>query len=304
MKFELYIDAKGEDAVQFRDILETDAIISKKLEPYIRRVDKVLLEKDMDILQRLVELGHKHNIGYSIEIVTQCTKKELSSCELYTISGNKFITQDDTSLNKMLAYSRELDQSSETKPFGFRRHDYKQYFLKQPKALKPESFAVCSGSGSQYFFGDNIAELMQKSGISGWSKYPVVHPVTNKQHDSLYMLGVMQELPEIIKDVKYLGQSESGYNLNSLLMLEKSDLDKFELKDFSVTQENLAGDGSGLYCVTKRFYDFYQNNKLKGLKFKPVLITGTALYNQYVEKWTFLEQLFAGVPDLSICERW
>lgn len=304
MKFELYIDSVGNRSVEFCDVLEENPIIAKKLCPYIRRVDRVSLEKDMDIMQCLIELGSKHNVGYDIEIITKFTKKELDSFELYTILGTKFITQDDTSINKMLDYSRELEQVSASKPYGYRRHNYKEYFLKKPKILKPESFAVCSGSGSQFFFGDYIANLMEQSGLTGWTKFPVVHPVTNVQHKDIYMLGINHELPRIIKDNKFLGSFESGFDLQSLVMLEQSDLDSHGLEDFNFTQENLAGDRSGLCCITKKVYDFYHYHKLKGLKFRPVLIKGTAPYEEYVEKWTCLEQLFSGVPELSIHERW
>ncbi|WP_018624961.1 hypothetical protein [Kangiella aquimarina] len=304
MKFELYIDAKDEYAVQFRDILEADEVVSKKLDPYIRRVDKVSLENDMDIIQRLVELGHKHHTGYRIELVSNFTKKELSSCKLYTIFGTKFISQDDMSINKMLDYSRELGKLSEAKPFGFRRLDYKKYYLKKAKTLKEESFAVCSGSGSQFFFGNYIADLMHNAGITGWSRCPVIHPVTQEKLEGLHLLGVSHELPEMIKDNKYLTTSEWGYSLDTLLMFEQRKLDNTELKDLNITQENLTGDGSGLCCVSKSFYDFYKKHNLKGLKFRPVLLKGSELYGLYIEKREYLESLFSGVPELVVTERY
>lgn len=304
MKFELYIDSIGENGIDFDRILSVDTIVSRKYQDDIGRTDKVLLEIDIDILQRLVELGHKYNIGYRIELESKFTKKELSSCELYTIFGTKFISQDDMSINKMLDYRRDIEKTSEGKPYGFRKLDYQKYYLKKAKALKNDSFAVCSGSGAQFFFGDYIADLMQKAEITGWSKYPVIHPVTNEQHDGLHMLGVSHELPEIIKDDKYVTTSDCGYSLDTLLMFERNKLDYAGLKDFNVTQENITGDGSGLYCVSKSFYNFYQKHKLKGLKFRPVLIKGSALYDEYIEKLEFLEGLFAGAPELVVSERY
>lgn len=303
MKFELYIDAVCEDIVKFNEILQSDPLISKKFQDDIGRVDKVFVEKDMDIIQRLIELGVKHNIGYDIQFYSKFTKKELDSCSLFRINGKKFINEDDASFNKMLDYSRALEVEARKHPFGYRKNNYSKYYLKKVQKLKKESFATPPGGG-QFLCTSYLADLMKKEGISGWSKMPVLHPITEEKNSELFMLRIYNELPSIEKKEPFVTENDYGYCLNSLLMLNHSESNIEHASDFYVTKENLTGDFSGLCCVSKSFYDFYNDHKLKGLGFSPALVKGTSLCDQYIEQWYYMEELFKSVNSISIKESW
>lgn len=142
----------------------------------------------------------------------------------------------------------------------------------------------------EFVISDFVAELFQKYGLTGFAKLPIYNPKTKNYHQNFFQPYTDNIMPLSVVNLSTIiranGNDNYSYRELGCLTYHLKDIEK--AKDFNRTAENWASNNMPIWIVSSRTKKCYEDNKLKGWYFRPVLQEGSVLYLEYVEKWETL----------------
>ena len=146
----------------------------------------------------------------------------------------------------------------------------------------------------EFVISDFVLKIFNEAGLSGFSTIPIYNPKSKSNYDNFFQLYTESIMPLSELNISTIVREEDGGNyffreLGCLTYkLKGNDL----VNDFNRTAENWASNNMPIWIVTSKTKKCYDENKLKGWYFRPVLQKDTPLYLEYIEKW---EDLFKRV---------
>lgn len=169
-------------------------------------------------------------------------------------------------------------------------------------SMKPNMIGNIGEWTGEYVVGDAFAQVIAETGLTGYDLAPIVAQRTRIEHlayrqlfcDRLLPLSNLDCSVESVPGVARLGTDDRLRLLGNLSYAPES-LERTH--DFNRTAEPWGGAwGQPAWVVSKRVVELFKTKKLKGWAFRPVLVTGTAIYRDYLEQWTRLCRLIADHP--------
>lgn len=162
--------------------------------------------------------------------------------------------------------------------------------------LKPNMIGGIGDWTQEYVIGAGVARAFQKAKLSGLSLLSVRNPKTGAPHEGFSQIFSDSILKPATIDcsverIKSALASEDG-QLRHLGCLAYAVTDLDDTTDFSRTAEPWGGwHGWPLWVVRAKVKEIFAKEKLRGWAFRPVLITNTDLYADYMRQWERLCRL-------------
>lgn len=162
--------------------------------------------------------------------------------------------------------------------------------------LKPNMVGGIGDWTQEYVIGAGVAGAFQKAKLSGLSLLSVRNPKTGATHEGFSQIFSDSILKPAVIDcsverIQSSFPSEDGQQRH-LGCLSYTAANLEDTMDFSRTAEPWGGwHGWPLWVVRAKVKELFTKEKLRGWAFRPVLLTNTDLYADYVRQWERLCRL-------------
>lgn len=171
--------------------------------------------------------------------------------------------------------------------------------------------AICFPAGSIYALSDwaneyvisaRVKQLFQRAGLAGFECKPMFS-LDERQIPDYFLLYIDSILPPTVRDkTVVISGIVPKYHHFSRLGYLCYDLDHIiEQLDFNRTAEPFSTNGAASIVVSRRVKECVEVNKLKGLRFRPVLSKHTPLYESYLSLW---DDVFSLLGRHNIIPSW
>lgn len=162
--------------------------------------------------------------------------------------------------------------------------------------LKPNMVGAIGDWTQEYILGAGVAQAFTSCKLTGCSLRPVTHPKRSAPYKDFFQLFSDSVLKPAIIDcsVERIASSFSEENghLRHMGCLSYAQSDLADISDFSRTAEPWGGwHGWPVWVVSERVKRIFVQHKLRGWAFGPILLSGTALYDDYLRQWERLSGL-------------
>ena len=164
--------------------------------------------------------------------------------------------------------------------------------------VKPNGMAGVGEWTDEYIVGDAVRAAFEAAGLSGYSLEPVGNPKTGTPWPGIAQLYSASVMPRSQRDasidrISSRFESEDG-KLRQLGCVAYAPEDLQGRPDFNRTAEPWRWWGLPSWIVSSRVEQVFKQSRLRGWAFRPVFVTGTGLYSQYLEAWNELRRLVSG----------
>ena len=165
-------------------------------------------------------------------------------------------------------------------------------------ALKPNMVGAIGDWTAEYVMGAAVVKAFADRGLTGYSLVPIAHPKSGATHEGFAQLFSdsvlgLATIDQSVERVRSAVASEDG-QLRHLGCLSYPPGALASRPDFNRTAEPWAGwHGWPSWVVSSRVEETFRQSKLRGWHFRPVLETGSDLYERYDGLWRRLRALVA-----------
>ena len=165
-------------------------------------------------------------------------------------------------------------------------------------ALQPNMVGAIGDWTEEFVMGPAVVKAFAGAGLTGYSLVPIVHPKSGTTHEGFAQLfsdSVLgpATIDQSVERVRSSAPIEDG-QLRHLGCLSYPRDVLAGRPDFNRTAEPWAGwHGWPSWVVSRRVEDVFRQSKLRGWHFRPVLETGSDLYQRYDALWRRLRMLVA-----------
>lgn len=165
-------------------------------------------------------------------------------------------------------------------------------------ALQPHMVGAIGDWTGEFVLGSGVVKAFADAGLTGYSLVPIAHPKSGTAHEGcaqLFSDAVLgpATIDHSVERVRSAAASEHG-QLRHLGCLSYPPDALASRPDFNRTAEPWAGwHGWPSWVVSRRVEETFRQSKLRGWHFRPVIETGTDLYERYDELWRRLRELVA-----------
>ena len=158
-------------------------------------------------------------------------------------------------------------------------------------ALPPNGVALAGDWMAEFVAHRAVARIFEQDGFTGCSFRPIVDPKTRGDRADYVQLYSESIMPPAVLDATTINVTgdipeEGGWRELGCLTYALRAGDHVD--DFNRTAENWSNSFIPLWIVSARVRDAFQQHKLKGWAFRPVLEQGTPLHRAYADAWTSL----------------
>lgn len=166
-------------------------------------------------------------------------------------------------------------------------------------ALDANAVAGLDDWAAEYLAGANVAELLRQGGLRGLELRPVYHPKTKAPHEGVFQLYTESVMPPVERNIsvqaaKTALAGESPVRVLGALTYALGDAPG--LADINRTAEPFSSNQLAFWVVSRKVVELFQQHKVKGWVFRPVVEPGMALYADYLAKWEVLRKKLASNP--------
>jgi hypothetical protein len=166
-------------------------------------------------------------------------------------------------------------------------------------SVAANAVAVLGQWSAEYLVGSTVSEQLKGAGMKGLELRPVYHTKTKAPHAGVSQLYTASLMPPVARNASVMEQettSPEDCPVSVLGALAYAFDGEPGLADFNRTAEPLNSNHLPLWVVSRKVVELFQEHKLKGWAFRPVLEVGTALYEDYVARWEVLRKKVASNP--------
>ena len=170
-------------------------------------------------------------------------------------------------------------------------------------SMKPNMVGVIGQWTSEYVVGAAVAQALKEEGFSGFELLPVLVTKSGTPYDGFFQLFSEVVLPPAVLDssVERISSrfAEEDGRLRHLGCLGYSSTDLADRPDFARTAEPWATWSSPFWIVSAVVEALFKRLRFRGWHFRPILVTGTELYDTYEATWAKLRKLVAKASKSS-----
>ena len=156
--------------------------------------------------------------------------------------------------------------------------------------LKPNCVGSIGDWTGEFVIASGVAKVFKEAGLSGLSLEPVTNPKTSSAHEGCFQIYSTHVTAPVTIDcsverIQSRFPEENG-QLRHLGCLAYPAAALAHRPDFNRTAEPWSGwHGWPSWVVSARVVSAFKGFKCRGWHFRPVLMTDTELYSQYVAQW-------------------
>jgi hypothetical protein len=156
--------------------------------------------------------------------------------------------------------------------------------------LKPNAVGSVGDWTGEFVIASGVAKVFEEAGLSGFSLEPVADPKTGAAHERYFQIYSKHVTAPATIDcsvecIQSRFPEENGH-LRHLGCLAYPSAALAHRPDFNRTAEPWSGwHGWPAWVVSARAVSAFKRSKCRGWHFRPVLMTDTELYSQYVAQW-------------------
>lgn len=238
------------------------------------------------VLPRLLQLAQGETVSFLRDV--RCTPSELESAShLEAVCRSSIGQSRADSKATMAAY--HVDQLHPTASRWAVRLPQRIY-LSKPVAEGAISH-VDEWTG-EYVLGQQAAQALQGSGLTGFELRPVLHHKTHEPSDAGQHLVARELLPAALEDATTFETFDDGPRQPStprrygLLAYAEGALEASP--DLARTAEPWGAWRTPVWIVRQRARSWFESAPVKGWKFQPVLAAGSALQREHAQRWADL----------------
>ena len=153
--------------------------------------------------------------------------------------------------------------------------------------IKPYTISIATDWLSEFVLHNSVIDIFKEAGLTGFSTKMIFNPKLGENNANCCMLFSNNIMPKAELDITTINyiQEEHGYYFRELGCLTYDIKVDDKIADFNRTAENWSSNYCPIWIVTAATKKIYDQNKLKGWAFRPVLEKGTILYKTYIQKW-------------------
>lgn len=154
-------------------------------------------------------------------------------------------------------------------------------------SIKPNMIACATSWLAEFILSNNIAEIFRKAGLSGFTINPIYNPKDNGNYEEYFQIYSANIMPRTETDITTIVYEDDagGYSFRELGCLTYDLKGDEVIQDFNRTSENWSNNYCPIWVVTNRVKECYEQNRLKGWHFRPVLMKDSTSYKKYILKW-------------------
>ncbi len=242
-----------------------------------------------EILFKILQEGDSAG-GFWVSAEAVFTKTELRSITHLETVCRKFIpeSEKDYEHNANLYKKTKLisagGEAPISLPYGFALTRIR---------LKPNMVGAIGEWTEEYVIGSAVVKVFEQAKFTGWSVKPVLNLKTQSPHPDFVQIFSDAILSAVMIDcsverIKSAYPEENGH-LRHLGCLSYPTIALENIPDFARTAEPWGGwHGQSSWVVSSRVAKAFTEHKLRGWAFRPVMVTESDLYRQYLEEWQVL----------------
>jgi hypothetical protein len=166
-------------------------------------------------------------------------------------------------------------------------------------AVEANGVAGLDQWAEEFLAGATVTELLKGAGLKGLELRPVYNTKTKAPHAGVSQLYTASVMPPVVRDVSVLEVKASGPEecpVRALGALVYALDGAPGLADFNRTAEPFGSNLLAFWVVSRKVVELFQEHKVKGWAFRPVLERGTPLHADSVAKWEALRKKLASNP--------
>jgi hypothetical protein len=156
--------------------------------------------------------------------------------------------------------------------------------------LKPNVVGSIGDWTGEFVIPSGVAKVFEAAGLRGFSLEPIANPKTGLAHEGYFQIYSKSVVAAATIDcsverIQSCFPEENGH-LRHLGCLSYPAAALAHRPDFNRTAEPWGGwHGWPSWVVSSRVVSAFKGSKCRGWHFRPVLITDTELYSQYIGQW-------------------
>jgi len=241
-----------------------------------------------DFLRVAAKLG-----SFDLNPWMEFSRAEIEQANFLRLRPRKVVEDSAADFERMRSDTDDLPWIGNDPKHRFRLPN--RLFLSKIR-LKPNQVAVVGQWTAEYVVPRGVRTLFENARFSGIEFRPIFHPRTDAPFDeyfhlySNHMLGFREidiASPEILSPLP----DEQGYDPMGCFCYTNPALE--DALDFNRTGEPDVGFQFPEWVVRSSVRAMFQEHKLKGWAFEPVLELGSKSYEEYNELWSSLYRVLA-----------
>jgi len=135
-----------------------------------------------------------------------------------------------------------------------------------------------------FIISDELVKKFKDASLNGYELTPVSDCRGKKNHANMFALTARNILPSSEKNIlRYECNEDNIKSLGYEGTLTYTEENLTNLKDFNYPCEATNRDGTTELIVSKRFKEFCEKEKIKGVDFIPIFEKESEPYNEYIE---------------------
>ena len=227
-------------------------------------------------------------------------KSELDQVELFELSSSGLVLREsDAVTDYNLDYLESLplretaaDASIRLIPKAFKKNI----------SFPPATIYALSDWSDEYILSTGVKQLFKESGLTGFEGKPIFS-LEGREIPDYFLLYTDSILPPVVRDKTVLVSGLMPkrrdfrrlgyfcYDLNQIV----------DRVDFHRTAEPFCSHATTSMIVSRKAKECIESNKIKGVKFKPVLSKHSSLYQCHLRLW---EEVFSLLEKHSTIPFW
>jgi len=277
---------------------EIQFLPSNKLSDYLEKLPNKALSNSRidtpyksDTYYKVLAASESHG-EFDCFINISLSKKELDTIQSFRMVCNKNPPVSDSDGKAAYKHFESVtkDYPKDLTPYHLIETQYISKTL-----IKPEAHQIFGlQSSSLPFITKSVKRILPKEWEEKYfSILPVQNRITEAIRDDIFILRPNTLLNAFHKDESIsIDHNEWGtyYRAHGMLTFSESEIER--KIPIAFTKERL--NNAGIIIVDIAFVHFIKENKIKGLKFWPILMHESDLYEEYIETWKAIKK------DLSI----
>jgi hypothetical protein len=254
------------------------------------------VDAESEAFDRILELT-KATSGLRLTPDCIFTAKEQSQARYFQVLSRKRVTVSTADNLANLAHVKALAPVRTAEGLAIKRMERIEL---SKVALDANTVAVLDDWAAEYLVGANVAELLKGAGMKGLELRPVYHRRTKAPLEGVFQLYTESVMPPVERNISVLGVRAAASSEDSpvrvLGALSYAFDGEPELADFNRTAEPLSSNQLAFWVVSRKVVELFQEHKVKGWAFRPVLEAGTALHADHLARWEVLRRKLASNP--------
>ena len=277
-------------------ILRRDAVVAKECD----LEDGFAVNPESRVFRRALAIGAKHlaplGRGFSLRAHVEFSPAESRQAQFLEVLPRKLLklTIEDFEL-----FVAELERTPLADHGAWDGIKLLRRVWMTRVRVGPMEMLRVDDAVDEYIVGERVQQIIECSGMEGAEFLPVRSPRNSTTWNGIAQLFTASVLPLALRDPSIVEVRESLTGsrwLRAVACFTYTAQGLLSARDFNRTAEPWESNGLPSWIVSRKVLDCFSAEGVKGLRFKPVLVEGTPLQQEYARVWGVVAATVAEFP--------